>query len=297
MASFNVGGSTLMLHAGAEAVTWDQVCAVETPRPTRSFCPIPHATLVDECVSALDRIGYSVTESAHALRKNGAHYFGLLALSGKEYDRGDARSQWVIGIRNGNDGMIRAGGVLAKRMFVCDNLAFGGSETRFAFSRKHTTHAMRDLPFIVNDRVNALPEYIGQAQRFEDEMSGWDFSVVEEQNGIPQRMILNDFLLSCLTAGAINISALPRIVSEFDRLDGPSGGAGESIAWERPTMFRLLQAVTEVDKEGCRLHAVERRHGAFNAIASRTMRRWPMLGALPDSPADLYYKRAVVPLN
>lgn len=297
MASFNVGGSTLMLHAGAESVTWDQVCAVETPRPTRSFCPIPHATLVDECVSALARIGYSVTESAHALRKDGAQYFGLLALSGDEYDRGDARSQWVLGIRNGNDRSIRAGGILAKRMFVCDNLAFGGSETRFAFSRKHTTHALRDLPFIVNDRVTALPEYIGQAQAFEDSMSAWDFSVVEEQNGIPQRMILNDFLLSCLTAGALNISALPRIVAEFNRKDGPSGGAGESIAWERPTMFRLLQAVTEVDKENGSLHAIARRHGAFNAIASRTMRRWPMLGALPDASADLYYQQQAAALN
>lgn len=292
MVAINVGGSSLVLHAGASACDWDAVKSVSTPRPTKSHCPIPHAMLVEECASALDGVGFEVVESAFALGgKDGAKFFGLLGLQDKSnaVEIG-SRQMWVLGLRNAHDMSIASQGMLARKMFVCDNLAFAGSETRFAFQRKHTRFAMRDLPMIVKSRIADLPQHMDAVNRFDERLKSWDFSVAEEANYIPKKFLLHDFVLQCLKRGAVTQTDLPAVLNEFNRADGPSGAKSESLAWARPTMWRMLQAMTEVDKARPSLVASERRHAAFASVARDTMRRYDCLGGLPDCEYPAYYE-------
>jgi hypothetical protein len=292
MVAINVGGSSLMLHAGASACDWNAVKSIRTPSPTKSHCPIPHSVLVEECIGALAGIGFAVTESAFALGgKDGAKFFGLLGLSDKENAAEiGSRQMWVLGLRNSNDMSIASQGMLARKMFVCDNLAFAGTETRFAFARKHTRFAMRDLPSIVNSRIRELPQHMDAVNRFDKRLQNWDFAIAEDQYNIPTRFLLHDFLFKCLKRGAVTQADLPAVLHEFNREAGPSGAASESRAWSRPTMWRLLQAMTEVDKARPSLVASEKRHAAFASAARATMDRYECLGGLPDSDCPAYYE-------
>jgi hypothetical protein len=294
MASFKVGGSTLMLHAGASACDMDSVRAVRTPEATDSFCPIPHARLVDECMAALDLYGFNVVDQAHALMgDNGERYFGMLALEERTPRYMSERGRFILGLRNSSDKSIRASGILGKCLFVCDNMAWSGSGIEFSFARKHTTYALRDLPHLVHNRIRELPDAIQRREDFDNRMRLFDFSVHEEQDNIPQRMLLNDFLLRCVRRGAVTATMLPRVIEEFNRPDGPSGGAAtEGAAWSRPTMWRLLQAVTEADKVRPSPLTVTRRHAIFTSLASDLMNSHPQQYGLPAATADLYYANA-----
>jgi hypothetical protein len=270
--TMTVGDSRLVLHCGANRVDWNEVRAVRTPDPTASHCPVPHDFLVEQVREGLDLMGFAITEEVHALYGDGLRYFGLLGLRekvghdiGGDTEIGGGR-QFVFGIRNGHDKSVVAGGVLGTRVFVCDNLALHSGEAVFKFARKHTRWALRDLPQIITTRLGDLRMAMrGVAQR-EEAYAAFDFSEADARANVRRGTILNDTLMRCLRTGAITATALPHIVREFDRADGPGGHAHAGEAWQRPTVFRLQQAVTEVEKERPGLLNLARRHSRLNGI-------------------------------
>ena len=273
MVATTVSGGSLSLHAGGNACDLATVNAVRTPASTHSFCPIPHAMLVEETRMALNAQGYSVTEEAHALwGAAGERYFGLLGLClNGETDDGSTPQQFVLGLRNSHDKTFPASSVLGTRVFVCDNLAFTGSGIKFEYARKHTTHALRDLPRIIGDKMTGIHDARADVEHWTRRVQAWDFAIAEEENNIPARMLVNDFLLRGIRAGAFTVTQLPHIMHEFHRKDSAGGHADAGVAWARPTMWRMIQAVTEADKLRPSLLKVERNHARLTAVARHTM--------------------------
>jgi hypothetical protein len=140
----------LILHCGGEKVDFSAVRASVTPEPQDAHYPIPHARILDLAVEGLERQGLHVVSGEHALAKEGMRYFGLLQLTNGA-DHGDFGL--VAALRNTHDKSFAASMALGSRVFVCDNLAFSGEVT---FARKHTRHAMMDLPRLVNDALGRL---------------------------------------------------------------------------------------------------------------------------------------------
>ena len=58
---------TLMLHAGATNVDYDELRALETPPATATHVPIPHFRVVDLIKTALGMYGHTVTSEAHGI--------------------------------------------------------------------------------------------------------------------------------------------------------------------------------------------------------------------------------------
>ena len=56
----------LMLHCGAMAVTRPQLAKVHTPKPTRTWVPLPHVALLEMVEQGLARGGLEIAEEAHA---------------------------------------------------------------------------------------------------------------------------------------------------------------------------------------------------------------------------------------
>ena len=71
----------LVLHRGAHPATRDEVARVVTPDRTRTWVPIPHATLLDGVQAALERVGLTVTAESHGLGHGGDRLFSLLRLA------------------------------------------------------------------------------------------------------------------------------------------------------------------------------------------------------------------------
>jgi hypothetical protein len=267
-----LAGSKLVLHCGANRVDWNDVRAVHTPHGTATHCPVPHDFLVDQVREGLDQMGFAISEEVHALYGDGLRYFGLLALKAKvgrevggDTEVGQGR-RFVFGVRNGHDKSVVAGGVLGTQVFVCDNLAMHSGDAMFRFQRKHTRWAMRDLPQIIATRIGNLRMAMQTVAEREKSYAEYDFEKHEQDVGVRRGTFVNDCLLRCLRAGAINVSALTPILHQFHRADGPGGHAHAGEAWQRPTMFRLLQAVTEVEKEKPGLLNLTRRHSRLTGI-------------------------------
>lgn len=142
----------LLLHCGAHRAGYVDVCSVRAPRPTRTWNPLPHQTLVETVRGALRQHGLRVTGEAHALSHEGARYFGLLGIG---TDNPQRDYSFVVGLRNSHDRSLPAGLVAGVKVLACDNLAFSGE---VKLQRKHTRHILRDLPQLVADGIGRLQQ-------------------------------------------------------------------------------------------------------------------------------------------
>ncbi len=140
----------LLLHCGAHAVSRQEVSAVHTPEATESWQPIPHMDLISQVEKALAISRLKIGTSAHSLSHEGARYFGLMEIVGRNEEY-----CWVLGLRNSHDKTFPAGVVAGASVFVCDNLSFSG-EVKLA--RKHTRFIVRDLPSLVEQGIGRLME-------------------------------------------------------------------------------------------------------------------------------------------
>lgn len=142
--------SKLILHAGANTATLEQVEAVATPEATDNWQPIPHAALLGRVRETLTRGGLTVVREQHGLWRDGARYFGTLDLTNghNQPDYGLA-----VGLRNSHDMSFAAGLACGSRVFVCDNLSFSAE---VVFARKHTTNINRDLAQLVSRAIGEL---------------------------------------------------------------------------------------------------------------------------------------------
>ena len=57
----------LMLHCGAMAVTRPQLATVHTPKPTRTWVPLPHVALLEMVEQGLAKDGLEIADEAHGL--------------------------------------------------------------------------------------------------------------------------------------------------------------------------------------------------------------------------------------
>lgn len=236
----------MLLHCGAELVDRRSVYNVPTPSGTETWYPLAHAGLIHEVESQLQSAGFRLTGEHHALSHEGARYFGLFEVNFP--GRQDRDYGWVVGIRNSHDKTYPAGLVAGSRVFVCDNLAFGG-EVRI--SRKHTKFAQRDLRHLTSRAVGRLGE------RF--------LQIDERIARYRERRVTNpqahDLVIKAVDCQAITPSQIPGVLQE----------------WRTPThedfaprnAWSLFNAATEVMKginPNTVVHRTQALHGLFDGL-------------------------------
>lgn len=245
-----IGNSSLVMHAGAHAVSREEVFAAATPDATDTHFPIAHRSVLTHVQTTLDDLGWKVTEEAHAMLGDGLRYFGLLAIarshgSADSIYGTDSTYQWVLGIRNAHDKSFAAEAILGTRVFVCDNLAFSGSgQSVFRFSRKHTRFIERDMPGLVAGAFGSMVQGMAIEQM---RIDAYRSCKIDSE---PQ---VHDLLVRAMDRRAITPQMLPHVLHEWRRTDGP-GGLAEAAhekgdhAFVDATAWRLLNCVTEVEK-------------------------------------------------
>ncbi len=179
----------LMLHCGAMAVTRAQLAKVHTPKPTRTWVPLPHVALLEMVEQGLASDGLEIADQAHGLGHQDKRYFGLL-----EIRRGDNknRSSWVVGLRNSHDQRFGAGLVAGARVLVCDNLSFSGD---VKLEHKHT----RNLQSHLSERMPAVLRLLNKY---------WHRH--EERISIYQSYGMNDAAAHDLVIRAVDAGCLPQ---------------------------------------------------------------------------------------
>jgi hypothetical protein len=214
--------TNLMLHAGADAVSREQISAVKTPVRTPTWVPIPHDRLLDGVQATLERAGLHVVTEAHGLTKDGNRYFGLLQVANGHADKDFGL---VVGLRNSHDKTFPAGLVIGASVFVCDNLSFSGE---IKLARKHTVHVERDLPSLIESAVGRLGDLRRtQEQRFDA------YKHRELTDGQA-----HDLIVRSLDARVLPVTRIPLVLREWREPRHPEFR-------ESKTAWRLFNGFTE----------------------------------------------------
>jgi len=237
----------LILHCGAQAATFEEVERVQTPKPTLSWMPLAHASLVELVSDTLETAGLRVVNSAHSLNKEGNRYFGLLQVSGQQ---NHPDYSWVLGLRNSHDKSFPAGIVAGASVFVCDNLSFSGE---VVIARKHTTYILRDLPRLTADAVGKLMQTWHHQDRRIEAYQAKRLNAAQA----------HDLLIRSVDFGACCNQMVPKVLAEWRQ---PS-----HVEFRKRTAWSLFNAYTEVLK------------GNLTELPKRTQR----LHALLDSYCGL----------
>lgn len=208
---------SLMLHAGATAVSYDDLRAVHTPAGTDTHVPVPHHEVVELVRYTLGFYGHEIAQENHAVAQDGARYFGLFSLRSPYGDYTD-----TVGLRNSHDKSFPIGIAFGSRVFVCDNLAFIGDHV---IRRKHTVKAKRELPGLVTEIVAPLQQQrIAQNQK------------LLAYQGTPLNDAAADHAI--LTMYRNDIIGVQRIADVVEQWERPAHDWGDKTAW------RLFNAAT-----------------------------------------------------
>ncbi len=248
--------TSLVLHAGANAATIEQVSEVITPASTETWTPVPHIQLVQSVERALVGGGYKVQSSEFGLWKDGLRFFGLLNLingqNAPDY-------QLTIGLRNSHDMAFSAGMAVGSRVFVCDNLAFSAE---IVVSRKHTNKILGDLDRLV---VTAIGR-IGEARQSQDlRIAAYKAQEVTDAQ-------VHDLLVRSIDAKIIANAMLPKVLKEYRE--------PRHEEFKPRTGWSLFNSYTEVLKEinpFDRTQRTQRLHGLLDLASG--LRAEPIIDA------------------
>ena len=176
-----------------------RLCQVATPKPTLSWCPLPHSRLMDSVEDQLRKRGYRVHDSTCLLSHGGDRFFGTVSISNRE-NLGYRR---MIGARNSHDKSLAAGLVAGAKVTVCSNGWFFGDE--IALSRKHTSRLFEDL----DERIEA-----GFSRIFE-EWERNDLRVMSYREKQLDDKEAHDLVIRSVDAEALAPSAIPKVLREW----------------------------------------------------------------------------------
>lgn len=218
---------TIADHGGGKIVSREELVGVKTPAPENRWCPIPHASLVDEVVKTIERGGLHVTWENHLLAREGARYFGLLQVEGKNEEGRDYGM--VVGLRNSHDRSIVAGLAMGSHVFACSNLAFS---SEIVIARKHTRFIGRDLPGLVEGAVGRLADARHRQTVRIDAYKRTELSDAQ----------VHDLVIRALDARVLPVTRIPEVLHEWRAPSYPEFVAAGKTAW------RFMNGVTEALK-------------------------------------------------
>ena len=228
---------SLIIHAGAQAVSYDDLRALTTPDGTDTHIPVPHHEIVELTRYTLGFYGHEIAEEHHAVTPDGARYFGILSLRSPYGDYSD-----TVGLRNSHDKSFPIGIAFGSRVFVCDNLAFIGDHV---IRRKHTSKAKRELPGLVTEIVQPL-----QAQRIAQNLK-----LLRYQTAAISDTAADHAILTMYRNDIIGVQRIAEVVDQWER---PTHDWGGKTAWRlfNAATFALAGKVAEKPDITKQLHQI-----------------------------------------
>lgn len=217
---------TLMLHAGANAVSYDDLRSVPLPQATDTHVPVAHHEIVELVRYTLGFYQHEIVEEHHAITEDGMRYFGAMTLRSPYGNYSD-----IVGLRNSNDRTFPIGIAFGSRVFVCDNLAFIGEHV---IRRKHTVRAKRELPGLITEIVAPLKD---QRIRQNEKLLTYQGTPLSDSQA-------DHAIMNLYRQDVIGVQAIGHVLKAYS---DPPHDWGEKTAWRlfNATTFALSGKVAE----------------------------------------------------
>jgi hypothetical protein len=123
-------GARLIAHSGAQIVTRDELHKYPAPAATDTWKPVSHLRLVETLAGVMADRGLHITREQLAVQ--GPKLFGTFDTEWQKMEDFGA----AVGFRHANDKSMAIQIAVGARVFVCDNMSFGGE---LIAVRKHTS--------------------------------------------------------------------------------------------------------------------------------------------------------------
>lgn len=129
--------STATLHVGhgARRVTREELLAIETPEPTKTWRPVPHHALVQALVDEFQGRGIEVVSEQYCTKNRDRLLLGVLDL---KCELNTVEFSMGLGVKAGNELKTAIHLLGAAKVFVCSNEMLMGSDA-VCLRRKHTS--------------------------------------------------------------------------------------------------------------------------------------------------------------
>lgn len=228
---------SLILHRGANAVSYDDLRAVAMPEATDTHIPVAHHEIVELVRYTLGFFGHEIVDEQHAILPDGMRYFGVMNLRSAYGDYTD-----VLGLRNSHDKTFPIGIAFGSKTFVCDNLAFIGDHV---IRRKHTSKAKRELPGLITEIVQPL-----QAQRLAQNQKLLTYQQTPVADAEADHAIMQLY-----RNDVIGVKRIGDVLEQWER---PAHDWGDKTAWRlfNAATFALSGKVAEKPDLTKQLHQV-----------------------------------------
>ena len=174
----------IMLQCGGMPASFEDICNVEPPEATDTYCPVMHGDLVrlveDEMKA---RFSLSKPEMQFGLNREGKQMFGSLTYNMVEQDQSVDLSAFTsiehvgnsfndygfsIVMRNAYDKSMSVGLAGGTKTFICDNMAITGNS--FTIMRRHTKNVWDDVVPMVMQKVRGVADEYRKTVIFQESM-------------------------------------------------------------------------------------------------------------------------------
>lgn len=197
---------TMILHAGAEKVTEQQVRAVKPPKPEGRWLPVGYGEILDRVYDNLGPMKLKIRDKQFALSPDQGRFFGLMDVKGRFGNTSTDHEGvgMVIGVRGSMDKSVSQAIALGSRVFVCDNLAISGE---VVLKTKHTINMLKRLPGMVADAMGKMPEFLKHQNALYDD---WREIDIEDPE------VVHDTLVLAMKEGVIAPTRIPHVLAEWE---------------------------------------------------------------------------------
>ena len=183
----------------AKRVDMKQLAKMPTPKPTKTWNPVPHDLLINSIVGQIDKMhDFEIEKMEIGTSHGDKRCFWLFLLKSNS-----SELCLSIGGRNAHDkafGIALFGGA---SVYICSNLqAFA----EYALRTKHTSQVMDRLPIMIED---------GLKQIHIDGMVNDDRIETYKEFEIPKPAKVNDYLIQSMDRGVIPSDKISKVLDEW----------------------------------------------------------------------------------
>lgn len=129
--------------------TKDILLATALPDKTKSYAPVPHQMVIENCLEQLDKHNIKVLHERYTSARDGRQANGIYHLAGGD-EQMNLRLQW----QNSYDKSLPLAAAFGSHVIVCSNGLIMGDMGRF--KRKHTGDVMEEF-------VESIKIFVGEA--------------------------------------------------------------------------------------------------------------------------------------
>jgi hypothetical protein len=198
-------GAKLIAHRGAVIVTREDLKHYPAPEPTDTWKPVSHLQLVETLAQVMADRGLHITREQLAVQNH--KLFGTFDTEWQKMEEYGA----AVGFRHATDKSMAIQIAVRARVFVCDNMAFGGE---LIAVRKHTSRL--DLG---EEMDRAMYKYMQGFRRLQEDIQIQKDTEIEERKA---KTLIYDIFRNKI----VPLRLFPPVTEEYEQATKGQKGTG-----------------------------------------------------------------------